>query len=80
MIRGLEVARGAPIVSHHQFVDDTLIFYDAEMDPILNLKVTFLCFKAVLGLKVIFSKKEVIRVHLHDIQLDELAKAMGSKV
>eukprot|EP00268_Persea_americana_P067692 TRINITY_DN9346_c0_g1_i4.p1 TRINITY_DN9346_c0_g1~~TRINITY_DN9346_c0_g1_i4.p1 ORF type:complete len:117 (-),score=18.76 TRINITY_DN9346_c0_g1_i4:161-511(-) len=76
---GFEVADGALVVSHLQFAYDTLIFCDADLDHILNLKAILLCCEACSGLKVFF-KSEVIGVSMNDIQMGELADVMGCKI
>lgn len=48
------LARGAPVVNHLQFTDDTLIFCAAAEEKILNVKSMFLRFGPVSGSKVDF--------------------------
>lgn len=52
LIQGVNLARNYPTISHLQFIDDTLIFCDANEDQVKNVKVIFLCYAAVSGLKV----------------------------
>ncbi|XP_041009378.1 uncharacterized protein LOC121253433 [Juglans microcarpa x Juglans regia] len=52
--------RGLTLVSHLLFVDDTLIFYEAEQDQLRALKELLLCFEATLGLRVNFDKSELV--------------------
>lgn len=47
-------ARGAPVVNHLQFTDNTLIFCAAAEEKISNVKSMFLCFGPLSGSKVDF--------------------------
>ena len=71
---------GAPTINHLQFADDTLLFCDAKVDQLLNVKAILLCFGAVSGLKVNFFKSELLDVHIPDFQLEYLADILGCKV
>jgi hypothetical protein len=48
-------------VLHLLFVDDTLIFYEANCEQLCNLRC-LLCFEAVSGLKVNLTKSEIVLV------------------
>ena len=43
---------GGECVSHLLFVDDTILFYDADVEQILHIQLLLLSFQAVIGLKV----------------------------
>lgn len=64
---------GAPTINHLQFADDTLLFCDADVDQLLNVKAILLCFEAVSGLKVNFFKCEMLGVQIPNLQLEYLA-------
>jgi hypothetical protein len=49
-------------VSHLLFVDDTLIFCDAEEEQLHNLRCLFLCFEVASGLKINLSKSEIVLI------------------
>jgi hypothetical protein len=47
-------------VTHLQYADDTVIFFDIEDEYVANLKFILYCFEEMLGLKINFHKSEVI--------------------
>lgn len=53
---------GSITLSQLPFVDDTIIFYDANHDQIESLRIALLCFKVVLGLKLNLDKSELVPV------------------
>lgn len=55
LIRGFGAATEAHSILHLQFAD-TLIFSDARVDHIQNVKAILICFEAVSGMRVDFSK------------------------
>jgi hypothetical protein len=50
------------LVSHLLFVDDTMIFCEANLDHLYNLHYIFLCFKVVSELKINLAKSELVLV------------------
>ena len=49
-------------VSHILFVDDTILFCDADEDRILHIRMLLLCFQVVIGLKVNALKSEMVSI------------------
>jgi hypothetical protein len=66
-------------VSHLLFADDTLIFCEANSEQLRNLRCLFLCFEAVLGLKINLSKSEIIPVG-EVVDVESLANIFGCRV
>lgn len=54
LIKGFQPGSQAPVISHLQFADDTLLFCDAQEDQVKNIKAIHLCFEAVSRMKVNF--------------------------
>ncbi|KAL4195044.1 hypothetical protein AMTRI_Chr05g62580 [Amborella trichopoda] len=48
---GFRVAIGGPIISHLQYVDDTLIFCDANVDQVQAISLFLRCCEVTMGLK-----------------------------
>jgi hypothetical protein len=63
-------------ISHIQFADDTLIFYEFDPSHLCNLWGLFLCFEVVLGLKTNLAKSELVHVRNVD-NVTELAWILG---
>ena len=77
LIKGFEVAGDINPISHLQFVDDTLIFCGAEEDQVKNVKAIFICYEAVLGLKINFFKSELIGLRVEDHKMVQFADILG---
>lgn len=80
LISGFRRVYGGPTVTHLQFVDDTIIFYEANEEEVRIVKAIMLCFDAISRLKVIFLKSELIGVGLEEERVMLLADIMGCKV
>ena len=67
------------MISNLLFADDTLIFCDADLDQIGDLKCTLLCFEAISRLKVNLGKSEMVPIgNVPNIQ--ELAAMLDCKI
>jgi hypothetical protein len=62
-------------ISHLLYVDDTILFYDAKLDQLLNIRMVLTCFEAVIGLRVNMAKSEMIPVG-KVWNISELAEAL----
>lgn len=78
-ITGSAIGSGSLSISHLQFVDDTMIFYDADMRQIGYLRCILCTFEMVTGLLINLAKTKMFGVG--DIQdLDSLAWILGCKM
>jgi hypothetical protein len=80
-ISGFAVGSGVdPLVaSHLLFVDDTLIFCNADQVQIAHLRAVFSWFEAVSGLKVNLAKSEMVPVGVVP-NLESLVELMGCNI
>lgn len=62
LITGFCSARGALVITHLQFADDTLLFGATEESEVRNIIAVLRCYEAVLGLKVNVFKSSLIVV------------------
>ena len=64
-------------VTHLQYADDTIVMVELNDDCIANLKFILLCFEAVSGLKINFSKSEVIVTGVDDNEALRVARILN---
>ena len=67
------------VASHLLFVDDTVIFYEPNVEQIRNLRCLLLCIEAVSGLKINLSKSDIIPMGEID-DVEGLARILGCGV
>lgn len=68
------------MVSHLQFVDDTIIFLKANRDNISNMELCLKKFELISGLKVNMIKSCMVGIHIEDGVLKNLVEVIGCKV
>ena len=66
-------------ISHLLFADDTLIFCGSDPHQLWHLKIVFIWFQAVSGLKINMGKFELVLVG-NMAAVEELAGILGCKV
>ena len=63
-------------ISHLQYADDTIILVELNDDSITNLKL-LLCFEALSGLKINFSKSEAIVTGVSAVEAQRVAHLLN---
>jgi hypothetical protein len=56
-------------ISILQYVDDTVLFIQDDMDSAINFKILMYVFESMSGLKINFQKSEVLLIKPNDIKL-----------
>jgi len=64
LFKGFEMMKGGMIISHLQYVDDTLCIGEATINNLWTLKALLRGFKIVSGLKVNFHKSCLLGVNV----------------
>lgn len=67
------------VVSHLQFVDDTLLIGDKSWANVCVMRATLVLFEAMSGLKVNFHKSSLVGVNIINSWLHEAASVLGCK-
>ncbi|KAL4282828.1 hypothetical protein GQ457_16G022450 [Hibiscus cannabinus] len=77
LFKGVEVGTNGFAVSHCQFANDLLIFADARVESIHNIKRTLRLFEAVSGLKLNLRKSKLFGINVEDSKTSEWAQFVG---
>ena len=80
LIKGFALENSNFEVTHLRFADDTIMFCDAFLDQVENLKCILKWFELLSGLKINFDKCELIGVCMEASNVALLAQFFGCKV
>lgn len=67
------------MITHLQYVDDTIFFYPPNMNYLMNIKKTLICFHLATGLQVNFHKTYLIGVNIYKSWLQEVVDVQMDK-
>ena len=68
------------VVTHLQFADDTLILAEKSWANVRSMHVVLILFESLFGLKVNFTKSQLVGVNVHESWINEAALVMRCKV
>lgn len=77
LVKGFKLGNNNVLVSHLQFVDDTIIFCEARREYINIIRIILKYFERILGLRVNMEKCKVAVLSLAAEELDEYALLLG---
>lgn len=60
LVQGIRIARKAPMLNHLLFADDCLIFVNAELSQLDNLKKLLNDYEKLAGQKINFAKSKIL--------------------
>ncbi|GJS28095.1 putative RNA-directed DNA polymerase, eukaryota, reverse transcriptase zinc-binding domain protein [Tanacetum coccineum] len=80
ILRGVRVGEDDLMVSHLQYVDDTIIFGEWSRENTSNLMNVLKCFEEVAGLKINLNKSKIYSVGVERGELDIMAHFMRCSV
>lgn len=69
LVKGDSVGSNGINISHLQFEDNTIIFYEADREELLLFKRILRCFEVTFGLKINFYKSVVCGVSISDSEV-----------
>nr|CCA66140.1 hypothetical protein [Beta vulgaris subsp. vulgaris] len=78
--KGVEVGQGEIIVTHLQYADDTLIFCDANIESLKNVKKALILFQLASGLQINFHKSSLIGLNTSSGWIKVAAEALLCKI
>ncbi|XP_028084749.1 uncharacterized protein LOC114285866 [Camellia sinensis] len=79
LIKWIYIGVNGVVVSHLQFADDSLLFCEADVQEVMNLKRILRCFEMVSRLKINFHKSVVCGVGISNNCLKDLASLLNCK-
>ena len=80
LIKGFEVGKENVMVSHLQFVDDTLFFIKNDEHSLNNLILLLDVFCLSSGLKINLAKSQLRGINMDDNVISEKASSLGCEV
>ncbi|XP_028115366.1 uncharacterized protein LOC114313201 [Camellia sinensis] len=77
LVKGTRIGVNDFNISHLQFVNDTIIFCEAEWEEIVNIKRILRCFEVMFGLKINFHKSVVCGIGVSVELVEEFAAKLN---
>lgn len=77
LVRGAVVGKDEVVVSHLQFVDDTIIFCEANIEKVMVIKRILRCFELFSRLKINFHKSSICGIEVSDVEVKAFASRLN---
>lgn len=77
---GISITQSDVSITHLQYADDTLIFCDARLESLINIKKMLIIFQLASGLQVNFHKSSLIGINTSKEWLHMAAKSLLCKI
>ncbi|KAL9681772.1 hypothetical protein QQ045_013560 [Rhodiola kirilowii] len=78
--QGVKWTDNGDAVTHLQFADDTIIFYQAKKKEVKTLKWILKAFEAVSGLQINYKKSKCVGIGLKQGQVEKFTSLLGCEI
>lgn len=78
--KGVKIGRKEVVISHLQFVDDSIIFCEANMEQLVSIKRGLRCFELLSGLRINYHKSVLCGYGVGNEVLSTMADLLNCKV
>ena len=79
-IEGLQIGSKLVNTSHLQFADDTILFYPARYENIVNYRRILDCFSVMFGLQINYDKSALVPIHCEEALVTEMNRVLNCMV
>ena len=80
LIDGILIAPGLDPITHLQYADDTILFFQNNIKSVRGIKSVLLLFQIISGLKINFGKSYIYNAQNDQLALNESAGFLGCKI
>lgn len=80
LISGVQMGSNGPVISHLQFVDDTMLFCKNNLEELKVIKGILLSFELMSGLKINFAKSQICGIGISEEEMKTFADVFKCKV
>lgn len=80
IFRGVQLPNNGGTISHLQFADDTILFFNNDSNSILGARRVLKCFELISGLKINYEKSSLFGPKMCDFSVSRWASMLGCGV